>query len=251
MTGTSVKTKPDWPTVLLMAQLAQAIYRTEPQARALGDAQGLQLERFDWHEQGHTQAGVWSDADRLIIAFRGSDQPADWRNNLDLGRLPHRWGKVHGGFARALGRIESELLAFVAAQQAMQPRTLWLTGHSLGGALAMLMAAKLVMARLDVHAVHTFGQPALGNRDFLQRYNRALQARTYRVVNQTDPVVFSLNPLYRHAGTLLQLTEPGQCQIGQANEVQPARRRTSRRKAVRFPDHAIAAYIRMINSMLC
>jgi hypothetical protein len=68
-------------------------------------------------------------------------------------------------------------------------RSLWITGHSLGGALAMLTAAFL--ANVQNHplaGVYTFGQPRVGDPVFQRRYDETLGDITFRCVNNCDPV---------------------------------------------------------------
>ena len=81
---------------------------------------------------------------------------------------------------------------------------MWVTGHSLGGALAMLFALRLKLRRgLTVAGVYTFGQPRVGNLPFSLAYDKALRTCTYRVVHADDlvPRVPWLLGAFRHCGT--------------------------------------------------
>ena len=73
---------------------------------------------------------------------------------------------------------------------------IFITGHSLGGALATLGAAYL--SGWGPAACYTFGAPRGGNKGF----SSSLQTPVYRVVNPGDPVPHVPTPLrgYRHAG---------------------------------------------------
>jgi hypothetical protein len=68
-------------------------------------------------------------------------------------------------------------------------RSLWITGHSLGGALAMVTAAFLAnVPNPGVAGVFTYGQPRVGDPQFRVRYESSLGRVTFRCVNDRDLV---------------------------------------------------------------
>ena len=138
----------------------------------------------------------------MVLAFRGTADLRNWLTDLDWPKIPLYWaaGKVHRGFNTALESVAEQLDAAIHPED---PRRLWITGHSLGGALAMLFALRLKIRRgREVAGVYTFGQPRLGNIPFSLGYDDALKARTFRVVHAEDivPRVPWLLGSYRHAG---------------------------------------------------
>jgi triacylglycerol lipase len=109
-----------------------------------------------------------------IVAFRGTADLRNWLTDLDCEMTPLCWasGKVHRGFAAALESIAAPL---DAALDPADPRRIWITGHSLGGALAMLFALRLKLRRgVDAAGVYTFGQPRVGNIPFSLGYDKSL-----------------------------------------------------------------------------
>src|SRR5207253_3472051 len=90
-------------------------------------------------------------------------------------------GRVHLGFSSVLkqtwGKVQKVL-------EKAQDKPLFLTGHSMGGALAVLTACRLAKAGRPPVATYTFGSPRIGDRTFCAGY--ALP--TYRVVNRLDLV---------------------------------------------------------------
>lgn len=72
---------------------------------------------------------------------------------------------------------------------------LYLTGHSLGGAAAILTAARLsdMGVRPEQLRVITFGSPAVGNTAFARRYEKRMQLT--RIVVAGDPVAAALQSL--------------------------------------------------------
>lgn len=81
---------------------------------------------------------------------------------------------------------------------------LYLTGHSLGGAVASLLAARLVSAGIvqpEQMTVYTFGAPAIGNMAFAEEVGSKLELHRYTLGG--DPV-----------GGILQLLKSGYTQFG-------------------------------------
>ncbi len=114
---------------------------------------------------------------RLALqAIRGTivDSVTDARFGLVEAPDPAR-GRIHAGFLAALDEIFGDL-----RDLPLRGRALWLTGHSLGGALAILAAARLPAGR--VQGVYTFGAPSVGD----ARFGKAFPARSVRFVHGSD-----------------------------------------------------------------
>lgn len=90
---------------------------------------------------------------------------------------------------------------------------LFITGSSVGGALATCASFQLAQERADVQAAlrcYTFGSPAVGNCDFVDAYNKAVPW-TYRHVTHTDVVPCVPPPLFGfdHVGTPVFMNDVG------------------------------------------
>lgn len=152
-------------------------------------------------------------SDHGILAFRGTEAltPGDsWRK---LAAVARDWwidarvqrvacahgGQVHAGFQHALDALWPQLQDVLA----QAPRW-WCCGHSLGGALAALAAARVRDAGASLAGAITFGQPRVGDAASAERLQ---QLPLLRVVNACD-LVPELPPEalgYRHAGPLRHL----------------------------------------------
>lgn len=131
----------------------------------------------------------------VIVAFQGTLPPsersglADWAEDLDADPVsdPHYPGLVHAGFRDAVAAILPRLAPEIPAGP------LFITGHSLGGAMAQLAAFRLAGENPNVV---TFAAPMVGDAEFA-----ASLASLVRYENQGD-VVPSVPPgIYKHAGT--------------------------------------------------
>jgi len=138
-----------------------------------------------------------------IIAFAGSDplELEDWIT--DFMALPSPTA-LHSGFERALGTVWSKLQQLIAQPNAQNGKTLFFTGHSLGGALAILAAERTKRElQAQATAVYTFGSPRTGVADFFDKYTPSLGNSTFRLVHGTDivPTVPPALPSgFRHVG---------------------------------------------------
>ena len=157
-------------------------------------------------ERRETQCFVACNDAAMVLAFRGTTNIQDWMTNSDvlLTGVRAGLGKVHGGFLRALCLVWDDILQVLGAQQT-KAQPLWITGHSLGGALATLAAARFVL-EMDkpVNGVYTFGQPRVGDREFARLFNSEFKARQFRFVNNNDIVtrVPSRELSYSHVGSM-------------------------------------------------
>lgn len=158
----------------------------------------------------------------VVISFRGTetkwqDIATDgkaWRTKLS-GEGWSNWGSVHAGFHSAFESI-SEILHTKLAEYDGTDVKIWITGHSLGGALATLMAADILRlnsleSNLDLRGVYTFGSPRVGNNAFYDRFTEQAASAKTRVVrfrNGDDAVTHIPGLLeYKHVGTLAHIGE--------------------------------------------
>lgn len=194
---------------LVLARLCEAAYLDDVPARAA--AQQLGLTGFIWIDLTKHFEDVYAIAaggdDFIVLAFRGTKDVNNWMTDLQASPVSFPWlfesgpdvGEVHAGFGHALrdawGDISKALTDLVPPPE-LDPTapapTFWITGHSLGGALAVLASATFSMwsgAPLrGVNGIYTFGQPRIGLYEFCGNYDHLLNRKTFRFVNNKDLV---------------------------------------------------------------
>lgn len=146
----------------------------------------------------------------LILAFRGTQDLRDWMTDLNVVLVGGPGGKVHDGFLNALGYVWRDIWQYIRTQR--QSRSLWVTGHSLGAALATLAVAKLRLEQDEaVNGLYTFGQPRTGDREFAKNFDADFAGQTFRYVNNNDIVtrVPFRSMSYSHVGTFKYFDENG------------------------------------------
>jgi predicted lipase len=165
------------------------------------------FQEVEYYDGKATQCYLVSNDKYAVVAFRGSEAKlregdsnighifADWMANFNF--VPEPWeqgGNVHRGFKGALDEVWNELEKHIAYLQ-KKNRKIWITGHSLGAALATLAADRYG----NVQGLYTYGSPRVGDRDFKEDFN----VNAYRFVNNSD-IVAKVPParMYLHVGEL-------------------------------------------------
>jgi Lipase (class 3) len=115
------------------------------------------VQRFlgKWHfsdslssSNGETQGFAARRDDAVFVSFRGTEplRLAQWVEDIRYSPsslLPTLPGLVHGGFASLFDNVKDSMWDAVNALIGDQATRLFVTGHSLGGALAVLAAAEM------------------------------------------------------------------------------------------------------------
>lgn len=130
-----------------------------------------------------------------VIVFRGTQTTAEWLHNLrsrqrrfTSPRTGESFGWVHGGFLAMTERIRPSPSEIAARLDPSKP--CYVTGHSLGAALATLCALKIAVANppiVDRIRLYVFAGPRVGDPSFAERFS-SLLPNTYRIVNLADSV---------------------------------------------------------------
>lgn len=97
--------------------------------------------------------------------------------------------RVEEGFYKKWRAIETDVSTTITTLLATYPGArLYVTGHSLGGGLAVLAAAHIAYnLSVPIEAVYTFGEPRVGNQAFREFYNQGAHV-SWRITHWRDPV---------------------------------------------------------------
>lgn len=210
---------------ILFANFAAAAY-DDRDIRGFGatDANGKGPLGKALNEQRHNRDGSQNKTDTqattvrwnndIVIAVRGTEgKLADWWTDLNGALVENKYGagKVHNGFNVALNSIYASIEKYIGQHRDLNPPAksrLYLCGHSLGGALALTCAARLVADSNmpTVAGVFTFGAPRVGDEVYAKAYKElkvgdsTLGERTHMFVAKKDPVahVAPYSHHYRH-----------------------------------------------------
>lgn len=166
----------------------------------------------------------------IVVAFRGTISEKNgvieldnWMADADAEQIAveasfNIRGNVHEGFANAFSGLWQGVQEAVKSFQT-GAQSLWITGHSLGGALALMAAAAFTFEkRLPFNGLYTYGQPRVGDLEFCGNCDTHFGDQYFRFVNNEDIVTrvpprffphFPLPDVYGHAGRLLYFDAQG------------------------------------------
>ncbi|CAN0092157.1 unnamed protein product, partial [Ectocarpus fasciculatus] len=246
-----VEMKPDLKTAKFSAQnayffasLCKMAYQPEQQVKGLvkGNStnEGLGFDRFHWFDADKaakrsvfdniedTEAFVAANDDLIAVVFRGTKEMTDWATNIDMNPracaevwgAPAAPGDVHEGFnegVESVWDVRGNMRKVIQNlyNEKGKNRKLYIAGHSLGGALATVAAARLsYVDNLDIAGIYTIGSPKLLGRSAAAGFDARLNDGTplkdkyFRCRNNND-VVTRVPPGYNHVGTEIYLDRFG------------------------------------------
>ncbi|RUO45811.1 lipase [Pseudidiomarina aquimaris] len=166
-------------------QLVSAFaYDSEEEKESLiADLNELKAELLETFDSNGSQAILIRTSRFLVLSFRGTEATS-WRDIKSdayaVLKSCETGGKVHSGFDAAFNVIERDI---INALEKFPNLPLFITGHSLGGALATI-AAKRLTHKGGNAACYTFGSPRVADDHWLM----TMKTPIYRVVNASDSV---------------------------------------------------------------
>src|SRR5260370_155400 len=172
----------------------------------------LRLELLAPFQVEATTGYVANSQRYAVLASRGTTK--DMRNiltdiNVRFYRDPQTNAKIAAGFGQAFALVKSDISA--AISQIDRGLPLYITGHSLGGALAVIASARIEPSD-RVAACYTFGCPRVGTAEFA---DELWKVPVYRLVHSADIVPRVPPPFgYRHAGDMRYIKRNGKMMQG-------------------------------------
>jgi pimeloyl-ACP methyl ester carboxylesterase len=141
----------------------------------------------DQEEGGDTQAFICHHDEVILIAVRGTASLKDALRDVHALQVPFEEGvgQVHQGFYTALQAMKAFVLRYLDKFHAGQK--IIICGHSLGGAIALLLAEALRRRAGVTYNIllYTYGAPRSGDSTFIKG---AADLVHHRMVNNNDPV---------------------------------------------------------------
>lgn len=199
-------------TALSLAIACDLAYRNKEVIESTTPQWGFPNVAFIEVNKGHdinTQCIVMGNDDHLIVVFRGSSDLKDWFANFQAVRDPGplEQSKAHEGFQDALYPAVIKLTETIDKFKTGNQR-LWVTGHSLGGALGSLYAGMLIENDYPVYGIYTFASPRPGDGAFASALNNRVIGPHYRVINSGDIVPhLPPEPFFSHPGDRIILKD--------------------------------------------
>nr|VFK23485.1 MAG: Lipase (class 3) [Candidatus Kentron sp. LFY] len=200
-----------------MARLSKEIYLKKNGSSAPDEEKILEKLQKDDDEflsvsgvdKNSAQAALVEHNDYLCMVFRGTDELLDWLDNLNASSKKELFGQFHRGFWNSVEDVWGTLFKEYQRLLKKRKRPLFITGHSLGGAMATIATAILIHEDLPFTSVYTFGQPRALTRETSRIFNVECKSRFFRFHNNNDIVTRAPARAmgYSHVGTYLYISE--------------------------------------------
>jgi predicted lipase len=136
-----------------------------------------------------------SDEDSILV-FRGTQRTTEWLGNIYAVQQPYldpatgeSLGGIHTGFRRIANSIINPVVV-KAVKQIDPTKPCYVSGHSLGAALATVLALDIALAVPALRPnlqVYVYASPRVGNPEFVRSYAQILP-NSYRITNLADPI---------------------------------------------------------------
>jgi len=238
---------------LLFAKLSSIAYNNITEVKSQAKKLGFTTIKF--YEKDGAQAYRFMNKTDLVIACRGT-QPTEFNDlKADLRALPvmaETVGRVHIGFKTEVDDIWPMIEQDINHKTNVT-KTLWFCGHSLGAAMATIMAsrAKYNVELNDPVELYTFGSPRVG----WKKYCNSLNVIHHRWKNNND--IVTTVPLaimgFTHHGTEHYINAYGQVRNPTGWQMFKDRLRgmwmgIKKGKIDNFGDHSMVEYIKHIEA---
>jgi predicted lipase len=119
------------------------------------------------------QAIITQQDTNMYIAFRGSMNISDFKDALNVKPIETSSGIIHAGFMDQFKSLEHDIQSHILLRQLsdIPIHNIYLTGHSLGGAVALIssvMLSTFLQTKIGAPNIHcyTFGTPVMGDDTF-------------------------------------------------------------------------------------
>ena len=204
-----------------MSELATLIYESEDKVREEIDK--LTNHEVIWlnNDETHTQGVVIEFNKFVVISFRGTELFRvseinsieeinaffqDFMTDINVIEESELRGVlIHSGINNALNSIWEELQPIL--ERVSKP--IWFTGHSLGGALAILAAFKWEVDSKKIGGVYTIGCPAIGDQNFKKKYDAKLYEKTFQHI-YGDDIVTKIGQIIGDFPSIIDFEQVGQ-----------------------------------------
>ena len=145
-----------------------------------------------------------------VLVFRGTQTQTEWLKNLNAAQVPYVapngkiYGEVHEGFYKLMQSLKPSLAEVVKQLDPTLP--CYVTGHSLGAAIATLAAMEIAQLAPEMREniqLYTYASPRVGSPDFSTAHSEQLP-NAYRITNLGDTVPLvppvTMGKSYVHVG---------------------------------------------------
>lgn len=148
-----------------------------------------------YNGEEHMFAYIFWGREGALISFTGTHYASEWADNLNYSLVPACYlpgsPLVHKGFNQIYEAVRPQIWDWLK-KYGGSVETLYISGHSLGGALSTICALDLVRTYPDL-IQYSFASPRVGGKTFSETFNAKVGCRGFRVFN-TEDIITSTPP---------------------------------------------------------
>lgn len=168
---------------------------------------GIRIDVILVNGVGQIRGYIGSSEKIIVVAISGTesvnDALVDARFIQTLSKVDRKTVGIHAGFHSEYHSIKRQIDSWFC-NNAPHSREVFVTGHSMGGAVAKLVALHLAVHYKIDPLTYTFGSPRVGDWRFRKQYNKHVKYNV-RVVHDYDIVPRIPKIGYWHVNHLLHL----------------------------------------------
>lgn len=161
---------------------------------------------------GGTNAIIASNDDVVVITIRGTELNEDILTNVRKFTVPWGTAKAHTGYYSEGERLAATLSIAHAHMHNFHNKKVYITGHSLGGAIAIMTSHHLRKLAYPVTATYTFAAPEVGDSTFTSNL-KYFDSPYYATINYQDPIPYINRKPINAAELLLLPIVPARAQL--------------------------------------
>lgn len=159
-----------------------------------------------------TDCFVTVENNTVIVCFRGTEpfNLVDWSTDFSSEFVDFNAGRsstmrriingmVHRGWNSGVNDIFDTIYPIIM-EHAKEENSVFITGHSLGAALAVIFCARFINERDEnerlIGGLYTFGQPQVADQQFIDCMDSIIYEKSFRIINDSDIVTRAIKLLF-------------------------------------------------------
>ncbi|MDX2469167.1 MAG: lipase family protein [SAR324 cluster bacterium] len=197
---------------LKMVKFASLAYLEEAEVKSTLEKDAKENWNVTFLDDSETDAQAYFFANdiEIVIAFRGTASSSDALADLKFWKESTPYGNIHAGFASQYKNLMPLLNDLIKPYKTKHHR-IWVTGHSLGGALAAIFAVQVpANFQAKIGGIYTYGQPEVGDQEFTEQLDARFPDAYFRMTSERDKVSDIVPGTNNHAGIEIFYNAEGQ-----------------------------------------
>jgi triacylglycerol lipase len=189
-------------TLLFLAQCSRLAYRLKRDKSV--PKLNLKIHKYLRDQDNQIRGFLATRGDEAIISIKGTDSLKDAEFDVNVVKTDWRGVRVHSGFYDCFDAIWPDVRDFLKPHHSK----VYVTGHSLGAAIASLLAVAITDLKITP-SIATFGSPRVGDDAWVALFNSLIKD-CVRVVHEFDIVTRIPKIDFGHVDKVLHLNDKGQ-----------------------------------------